>query len=127
MDIFKIAALCITAVFVIVLFTQYKKEYAAVTAIAVGSAVLIICFSTVINPLYTLLEYIEKAGIDRKYFTAALKSVALGIITQFVGDTCRDFGCGSIAAKAELAGKVSIFLICLPLIEELFAVIIKLL
>ncbi len=127
MDVFKIAALCLSAVFIIVIFTQYKKEYAAVTAIAVGCTVLIICFSSIINPLYTLLDYIEKAGIDRKYFSTALKSVALGIITQFVGDTCRDFGCGSIAAKAELAGKVSIFIICLPLIEELFAVITKLL
>lgn len=127
MNIFKIAALCLSAVFIIILFTQYKKEYAAVIAISVGSMVLIICFTTIINPLYTLLDYIERAGIDRKYFVTALKSVVLGIITQFVGDTCRDFGCGSIAAKAELAGKVSIFIICLPLIEELFAVITKLL
>lgn len=125
MDIFKIIALCLSAVFIIVIFTQYKKEYAAITAIAVGSTVLIICFSSVINPLYTLLDYIKKAGIDVKYFSTALKSVALGIITQFVGDTCRDFGCSSIAAKAEFAGKVSIFIICLPLIEELFAVITK--
>ena len=127
MDIFKIIGICWTAVFIIILFTEYKKEYAAITALAVGSTILVVCFGTVINPLYTLLEYIEKAGIDRKYFTVALKSVALGIITQFAGDTCRDFGCNSIAAKAELAGKISIFLICLPLLDELFAVIIKLL
>lgn len=127
MDLFKIAALCLAAVFIIVIFTQYKKEYAAIVSVAVGGLVLILCFKTVMSPLYTLLSYIEKAGIDRKYFTTALKAVVLGLITQFVSDTCRDFDSASIASKAELAGKICIFIICMPMLEELFTLITKLL
>lgn len=123
MDFFKIAAICLASSFIIIIFNQYKKEYAAVISVAVGCLALLLCFNSVASPLYTLLEHFESAGIDRKYFTVALKSVALGIITQFVSDTCRDFGCSAIAAKAELAGKISIFIICMPLVEELFAVI----
>lgn len=127
MDLFKIAALCLAAVFIIVMFTQYKKEYAAIVSVAVGGLILILCFKAIMEPLYTLLSYIEKAGIDRKYFTTALKAVVLGLITQFVSDTCRDFNSAAIAAKAELAGKICIFIICTPLLEELFTLITKLL
>ena len=127
MDFFKIAGLCLAAVFIVVIFTQYKKEYAATVSIAVGGMVLILCLKTVMEPLYTLLGYIEKAGIDRKYFTTALKTVVLGLITQFVSDTCRDFDSAAIAAKAELAGKICIFITCMPLLEELFTLITKLL
>lgn len=127
MDFFKIAALCLAAVFIIVIFTGYKKEYAATVSIAVGALILILSFKAVMEPLYTILSYIEKAGVDRKYFTTALKTVVLGIITQFVSDTCRDFDASAIAAKAELAGKICIFIICMPLLEELFTLITRLL
>lgn len=127
MDFFKIMLLCLAAVFICVFFSQYKKEYAAVIAVAEGGIILLLCLKTVVSPLNTLLEILSKSGISGKYFTVALKSVVLGYITQFVSETCRDFGCGSIAAKAELAGKISIFFVCIPLIEELFNVIMELL
>ncbi len=127
MEFFKVMLLCLAAVFICVFFAQYKKEYAAVIAVAVGAMVLVISFHTLISPLNSLLNILSGAGVSAKYFTVALKAVALGYITQFVSETCRDFGCGSIAAKAELAGKISIFLTCVPLVNELFTVITELL
>ena len=66
---------------------------------------------------------LKTAGVNQQYFFIALKTVALGYITQFVADTCRDFGFSAIASKAELAGKAAIFLLCVPLIKDLFNVI----
>ena len=127
MNFLKISGLCLAAVFIVVIFTQYKKEYAAIISVAVGGFILIICLNSVINPLYTLLEYMERVGVDSRYFSTALKTLAIGIITGFVSDTCRDFDSAAIAAKAELAGKICIFLICMPLLEELFTLITRLL
>ena len=104
MDFLKVMVLCLSAVFLCVFFSQYKKEYSAVIAVAAGCIVLIPLFKSLAAPLNSLLN----------------------ILTQFVSEAGRDFGCGSIAAKAELAGKISIFLICLPLLSELFSVITEL-
>lgn len=127
MDFLKISGLCLAAVFLVVIFNQYKKEYAAVISVAVGSLILILCITTVINPLYTLLEYMKRVGVESRYFGTALKILAIGIMTHFISDTCRDFDCAAIAAKAELAGKICVFLICMPLLSELFGLITKLL
>lgn len=127
MDFLKISGLCLAAVFLVVIFNQYKKEYAAVISLSVGGFILILCLTTVINPLYTLLEYMERVGVESRYFSTALKILAIGIMTHFISDTCRDFDSAAIAAKAELAGKISIFLICMPLLSELFGLITTLL
>ncbi len=127
MDFLKIAGVCLSALFIIVIFNQYKKEYAALISVVIGVSSLIYCFYSLSSPTDLLISFINRANIDGKYFVVALKSVVISILSQFVSDTCRDFGCSSLASKVELAGKIAIFLICLPLIEELFSIIIKLL
>ncbi|MBQ6816235.1 MAG: hypothetical protein IJP26_03275 [Clostridia bacterium] len=123
MDIFKIFALCIVAAFVGVIFLEYKKEYATVITVVVGCGLIIAVSVAIINPLMQLFSELKTAGVNQQYFFIALKTVALGYITQFVADTCRDFGFSAIASKAELAGKAAIFLLCVPLIKDLFNVI----
>lgn len=127
MDFLKIAGICLSALFIIVIFNQYKKEYAALISVIIGASALIYCFYALSSPIGVLISFINRANINGKYFTVALKSVVISLLSQFVSDTCRDFNCSSLASKVELAGKIAIFLICLPLIEELFSVIIKLL
>ena len=127
MDFLKIAGICLSALFIIVIFNQYKKEYSALISVVIGVSALIYCFYALSSPIKLLISFINRANINGKYFTVAIKSVVIAILSQFVSDTCRDFGSSSLASKVELAGKISIFLICLPLIEELFSVIIKLL
>ena len=127
MDFFQIIALCLCTAFLCIFLSQYKKEYAAVLAVSVGAIILLWIVSSLTSPFNELLKIITKAGISSKYFSVAIKAVILGYITQFVSETCRDFGCGSIAAKAELAGKTAVFLICVPLLYELFSVITELL
>lgn len=126
MEFLKIMLLCLTAGFICIFFMQYKKEYAAVIAVIIGGIILTVCLKQILTPLNTLADILNKAGVSLSYFSVAVKAVALGYITGFVADTCRDFGCGSIASKAEFAGKVSVFIICVPLIEELFGVITEL-
>ncbi len=127
MDFLKIAGVCLSSLFIIVIFNQYKKEYAALISVLIGASALIYCFYALSSPLQLLISFINRANINGKYFSVALKSVIISIVSQFVSDTCRDFGCSSLASKVELAAKIAVFLICLPLIEELFSVIIKLL
>lgn len=127
MDFIRIIAICLIAAFLCVFLMQYKKEYAAVISVAVGVIVLLWLISVIKEPFYELISTLSKAGISSQYFSVAVKAVVLGYITQFVSEACRDFGCNAIAAKAELAGKTAVFLICTPLIGELFAVITELL
>ncbi len=127
MGFLQIMVLCLLAAFLCVFLSEYKREYAAVIAVAVGAIIILWTINNLQSPFLELLSILKKAGISSKYFSVAIKAVVLGYITQFASETCRDFGCGSIAAKAELAGKTAVFLICVPLLGELFSVITELL
>ena len=49
------------------------------------------------------------------------KVLAAGLLTSIASDVCTELGAPSIGAKLELAGKLEILLLSLPLLGELFS------
>ena len=126
MKIFSILAFClISAVFALVL-GQYKKEYSAIISVGAASIIFVSVISSIASPLTEVVNKLQSAGVDVELFFVALKALGIGYITQFVADTCRDFGQTSLAAKAEFIGRVSIFIISLPLANTLFDAVVSL-
>ena len=123
MNLFGILALCLIACILAVVLNQYKKEYSVIISIAAGAGVLILLLTKLIKPITEITNRLSQYGVGIEFFVVALKALSIGYITQFIADICRDFGQTSIALKAEFAGKVSIFLITLPLLNSLFDVV----
>lgn len=55
------------------------------------------------------------------YAATLAKALGIGFISEFSADVCRDLGESSLAARAELAGKIGIVLLCLPLVTDIIA------
>lgn len=127
MELFKALGLCLVAAVLAVVLSDYKKEYALIISVACACAIFFGAIKSLINPISEIVALIKNAGVQSSYFGVALKALAMGYITQFVADTCRDFGQSSIAAKAEFAGKAAIFIISVPLLSTLLGVITALL
>ncbi len=126
MKIFSLLAICLISAVLALVLGQYKKEYAAVISIGAGVIIFISVISSITSPITTLVNNLQSAGVDVELFFVALKALGIGYITQFVADTCRDFGQTSLAAKAEFIGRVSIFIISLPLANTLFDAVVSL-
>ena len=123
MGLFEGLGICFIAVMLSAVVGNYKKEYAVVITVAVGCIILVGVINMLYKPARELLELLQASGIKGSRFMVALKVLATGYITQFIADTCRDFGQSAIAAKAELIGRAAIFLITVPLLSELFSVV----
>ncbi len=65
---------------------------------------------------------IAKNNIYNSHF----KSLGICHLTQIASETCKDCGFNSIASKVELAGKIAIVLLTLPMLESLIKTIEKL-
>ncbi len=126
MELFEGLGICLIAVMLSVVIGDYKKEYSVVITVAVGCIILVGVISMVRQPLSDFLAIIRSSGIQRGRFLVAAKVLAIGYITQFIADTCRDFGQSAVAAKAELIGRATIFVITVPLLTELFNIVEKL-
>lgn len=115
MEIIKILSICLTAAILCLVLKQYKAEYALFISIFAGVFVLSIIVKNIFTPIHYIMEKIESLGVEIQYFKTALKALGIGYITNFISDSCRECGQLSLASKAELAGKVSIFIISIPL------------
>lgn len=120
MQLFALLALCLVAAAVAIVLGQYKKEYAIAVTVAAGALLITATASFVIRPITEIADKLRNAGVNTEFFFVAIKALGLGYVTQFIADTCRDFGQTSLAAKAEFVGRAAMFVISLPLINSLF-------
>lgn len=114
-ELFKILALCLTAAAVCIVLRQKNSEYALFVSVAAAVAVTVLLLKSISAPIETIRYKLEACGVETEYFKIALKAVGIGYVTTFIADACRDSGQVSLAAKAELAGKCAIFVLCCPL------------
>lgn len=119
MDLFAVIGLGIVTAAICILLRQYKPEYAMLAAIACGILLFLTILSSLTPAFETMTELMQKASIHSAYTTAIIKTLGVCYVTQLASDACRDAGQTAIASKVELAGKVFILLISLPLFENL--------
>ncbi len=91
-------AAALSAVALVILFLQTAGRYADAAA--------------------AVKELAERSGFG-SYGTVMLKALGVGVTVKVAADLCRDCGEEGIAGGVELAGKLEILLLCLPLISEL--------
>jgi len=60
----------------------------------------------------------EGEGMER-YATVMLRALGIAILTRICTDICRDCGETGTAGGVEMAGKVAILILCVPLMREL--------
>ncbi|AGK54846.1 MAG: stage sporulation protein [Bacillus sp. (in: firmicutes)] len=73
---------------------------------------------------------IEKIAINAKvnliYVETILKIIGIAYIAEFAAQITKDAGQGAIAAKIELAGKILILAMAIPILTVMIETIIKL-
>ncbi len=101
------------------LLKQYRAEYSFFVVLIAGAFVLILVALNVVDGLYTLLNTALEFGLSGSYFSVAVKSLGICVLTGFIADVCRDSGNFSLASRAELAGRAAVFVLSLPLLISL--------
>ena len=125
----KIFSMCIMVIVACILSCVLKKDHKEYSIlISVMTGVLIFCMivsktTPIINELKDLVKI---SNIDGDYISILLKSIGICFVTQFASDCCLDAGESVLANKIELAGKISILIVALPLFIKISDVAIKL-
>lgn len=125
MDIFKVICIGLTGGILAVILKQYKNEYALLLGLATAALILFMTLDTVESAIGQIRLITERSGVDMRYFTAVMKVVGVAYITQFGAQLLRDGGENAIAMKVELAGKVFILGLTMPIITDFLEVCIN--
>lgn len=127
MDIFKIAVIGLCGMILSSMVKGYKPEMAIYIVI---STVLILfgCIMYHLTSVFDLLDSVYgQIKYGKAFFPIVVKVLVVGYVADFSAQLCKDAGEGAIAGKVELAGKVIIFYLAIPIMMSLLETVTKLL
>jgi stage III sporulation protein AD len=123
----KIALFALISLVIIVVLRQYNPEYALIVAVLSGAIILIVLVLNLAEPIFALLELLRSYGVSSGLTSYILKALGICIITRFASDLCNDFGQTSLGGKVEMAGKITLLVISLPILQNILEVGLSLL
>jgi len=127
MNIFKITAFAVSGAILSLVIKEYKPSI----AICIGIICSLFLFYEVleqINYIFTAASAISAAlSINHDYVETIVKITGISCISRFGTEICRDAGQNAIAANLELAGKIIIVVLSLPILTSVINLILGLL
>ncbi len=127
MNAFQIAGVGIIGAFLAITLKNWRPEIAMVIGVAAGVILLIGIMGTVENVIDEYGTLLDRSGIDKRYFKLLIKIIGVSYITKFATEICNDSGESAIAGRVELAGKVTVFAMTIPIINSFLSLIIDIL
>ena len=119
MSILQIAGLGLVKV----VFSVLLKEYHAPSAVFLPLAFGVIVFGQIFEQLAVILETFRqisvRAGVNTLYLAVVFKVIGIAYLGEFAAQICRDSGNTAVAAKIELAAKIIILAMMLPVLSAI--------
>ncbi len=119
----KIALAGIVTVLIALQFRERKSEYEVLICLAGG--LLIMSFAAVkLKSILGGLKQMESyVSMNASYFEILMKIIGITYVSEFSSNLCKDTGHASIGNYIELAGKLSIMAISMPILLALLETI----
>lgn len=119
----SVTGILLCAAMLAVLLRVQKPELALCLSLSAGVLVLLLLLRQ-LTPLFTAMRrMLSVADLSSDYFGVVLKAAGVCLLTQITADTCRDAGESALASKAELAGRVLMLVLAVPLFEQLLTLV----
>ncbi|MBZ4652725.1 MAG: spoIIIAD [Peptococcaceae bacterium] len=126
MEILQIVGIGLIGAILAVFVKERNKEIALLISMATGLLIFLFAVSKVSAVVKVLEELASRANINMFYLTTVLKIIGIAYIAEFGAQVCKDAGEGSIATKIELAAKILVMVLALPIIVAILESVLRL-
>ncbi|HDR3951441.1 TPA: stage III sporulation protein AD [Bacillus anthracis] len=120
----QIVGLGLVATFLATVLNQHKSSITSLFIVFVGS----VMFLLLIDQIHAILQMIERVASEAKvsnvYVETLLKIIGIAYIAEFGAQITKDAGQGAIASKIELAGKILILVMAIPILTVVIETIL---
>jgi stage III sporulation protein AD len=124
-DILLFLGISLVAVVFLSLLRQERPEFAVLLSTVVGITILLKLVGR-LSELIRAFEYLAtKAQINQVYLETVFKVMGVAYLAGFGGQICRDAGEGALALKLELAGKIIILFLAIPVMVAILEMILR--
>lgn len=116
MDIVRIAGLALISVLLISVLRQQRPEFAVLAVLVAGTVIITMLLRQLATVVQVFQDATARAAVMQDFTLLVLKITGVAYIADFTSQVCRDANESAIAAKVELAGKLIILGLAVPLI-----------
>lgn len=127
MEIIQVVGLGLVVTFMILLLQEQKPMFAFLLAAFAGVFIFLALVGKITEVIQVLKNLAQQANVNQLFLEIILKIIGIAYIAEFGAQVTRDAGQGSIAAKIELAGKVLILVMAIPIITVIIETIVNIL
>lgn len=127
MEIVQIVGLGLVATILALVIKEQKPMFAFLLAIASGVIIFYFLIGKIAEVIRILERLAVQADLNLVFLETILKIIGIAYIAEFGAQMTRDAGQGAIASKIELAGKVLILVMAVPIIQIIIETVIDLL
>jgi stage III sporulation protein AD len=107
----------LTATVLAAVLRPHVPQFAMMVGMLTGIVLLLIVVQNMETVISTLSSLADAAKVDHGFLTTVLKIIGIAYIVEFAAQVARDAQEGALAGKIELAGKVGIVILALPIID----------
>lgn len=126
MEIWQIVGLALIVTIMSVVLKQIRPEIALQLTIIAGASIFILILSKIKVIVDLLQTLADQANISSYYLIIILKIVGVAYLAEFGAQICRDAGENSLATKIELAAKVGVIILAIPIIVAITESLVRL-
>jgi len=126
LEIVQVVGLGLVATMLILILKETRPEFAFQAAIAAGVIIIVMILGYLAEVVQAITEVALEAGLNIAYLQTLMRIIAIAYLAEFGSQVCQDAGQGSIASKIELAAKVIILVMAVPIIMEVMKAIMEL-
>lgn len=126
MEIWQVVGLALIVTMVCVVLKQIRPEIALQLSILAGASIFILILNKIRVITDLLQNLADQANISSYYLLIVLKIVGVAYLAEFGAQICRDAGEGALATKIEVAAKVGVIILALPIIVAITESLVRL-
>lgn len=126
MSAMQYAAFAVCAAALALTMRRLRPESAPVLVIAAGTLSALLLLPQLAGIVTDVTALAAMGGVQDGYMTQLLKIAGICLTMDFAAQTCRDAGEEGLALKVELAGRVMLIAMSLPVMHTLLSQILSL-
>lgn len=127
MEILKIALIGVVAGVLVAAVRQKQPELGMQTGIVAGLIIFIYVLDYIVTAVDYVKDIVSTYSIPMDAITIVIKIVGIAYICEFAVHVLKDTGENALAAKVEVAGRVFIVVLSLPVLSAFMNMIIGML
>lgn len=124
--ILQIAGIALITTFIALIIKEQKPNFAFLLVLFTGSAIFLFLIDQIQAIMMMIERLAAKTDLNSVYLETILKIIGIAYIAEFAVHITKDAGMGSLAAKVELAGKILILAMAVPILTVLIDTVLQL-